>query len=74
MVVVMPVGHLIMMHPVVTGIAMHALAFMHAMVGGRAMRVSFAMTEILSECATGKRQGKESKRDKFRFHSGDLVN
>ncbi|MGF6604872.1 hypothetical protein P3T23_009628, partial [Paraburkholderia sp. GAS448] len=27
MVVVMPVGHLIMMHPVVTGIAMHALAF-----------------------------------------------
>lgn len=69
LIVVIPVGHLIMVHPVITGIAVHALAFMHAMLSGCAMRIGFVMIVILRERATGKREGKESKRDKFRFHS-----
>ncbi|CAE6851231.1 hypothetical protein R75461_07480 [Paraburkholderia nemoris] len=71
MIVVMPIRHLITMHPVVTSIARHALVmFMHALVGCCTMRIGFVMIGILRECATGKRQGKENKRDKFRFHSG----
>ncbi|CAE6854229.1 hypothetical protein R75461_07625 [Paraburkholderia nemoris] len=55
-----------MVRPVITGIAMHALVmFMHAALSCRAMCIGSVMSVILCERATGKRQGKDNKRDKF---------